>query len=115
ESKGVKLFFLNANQNESAGEVEEHSRRARFAFHVERDVNNVVADRLGAQYTPEAFVFDRKGELRYHGRIDDSRNPARVRENSLRLAIDAVLEGREVREPETKAFGCFIKRVRTSR
>ncbi len=110
--KGVKFEFLNANQNESQAEVEEHARSVGFPFPVRKDVNNAMADRLGADYTPESFVIDREGAIRYHGRIDDAQNPARVRQNSLRLAIDAVLAGGEVPQPETKAFGCTIKRVR---
>jgi hypothetical protein len=110
--KGVKFEFLNANQNESQADVEEHARSVGFSFPVSKDVNNVMADRLGAQYTPEAFVIDRTGAVRYHGRIDDAQNPARVRQKSLRLAIDAVLAGGDVAAPETKAFGCTIKPMR---
>ena len=110
--KGVKFVFINANQNESSTQVEAHARSAGFAFPVYRDKNNVVADRFGAQYTPETFVMDRSGVLRYHGRIDDAQNPARVQQHSLRMAIDAVLAGGEVAVPETKAFGCSIKRAR---
>jgi Peroxiredoxin len=110
--KGVKFQFLNANQNETQAEVEEHARRAGFPFPVTKDVDNAMADRLGAQYTPESFLIDREGVVRYHGRIDDAQNPARVRQSSLRLAIDAVLAGREVAAPETKTFGCTIKRIR---
>jgi alkyl hydroperoxide reductase subunit AhpC len=110
--KGVKFQFLNANQNESPVEVEDHARSVGFPFPVSKDANNVMADRLGAEYTPESFVIDREGVVRYHGRIDDAQNPARVRQNSLRQAIDAVLAGRVVPAPETKGFGCTIKRVR---
>ena len=110
--KGVKFEFLNANQNETQAQVEEHARRAGFPFPVTKDVDNAMADRLGAQYTPESYVIDQDGVIRYHGRIDDAQNPARVRQSSLRLAIDAVLAGREVAAPETKTFGCTIKRVR---
>jgi hypothetical protein len=110
--KGVKFEFLNANQNESQADMEDHARRAGFPFPVMKDANNVMADRLGAEYTPESFVMDRDGVVRYHGRIDDAQNPARVRQSSLRLAIDAVLAGVPVPAPETKAFGCTIKRVR---
>ncbi len=111
-AKGVKFVFVNANQNESAAQVEEHARRAGFEFPVYRDVGNRVADRLGAQYTPETFVIGPDGAIRYHGRIDDAQNQARVQQNSLRLAIDAVLAGGEVATPATKAFGCTIKRAR---
>jgi alkyl hydroperoxide reductase subunit AhpC len=110
--KGVKFEFLNANQNESQTDVEDHARSVGFPFPVIKDANNAMADRLGAEYTPESFVIDREGVIRYHGRIDDAQNPARVRQSSLRLAINAVLAGGKVLQPETKAFGCVIKRVR---
>jgi len=111
-AKGVKFVFINANQNEKPALVQDHARRAGFPFPVYADVNNVVADRFGAQSTPETFVIGGDGTVRYHGRIDDSQNPARVQHHSLRLAIDAVLAGREVAASETKAFGCTIKRAR---
>jgi len=111
-SKVVKFVFVNANQNESAEQVAEHARRAGFPFPVYRDPGNKVADRFGSQSTPETYLVDGAGKVRYHGRIDDAQNQARVRVNSLRLAIDAVLAGGEVASPETKAFGCTIKRVR---
>ena len=110
--KGVKFVFVNANQNESAPEIASHARQAGFAFPVYRDTDDKVADRFGAQSTPETYVIDGSGKLRYHGRIDDSQNQARVKQNSLRLAIDAVLTGGDVPTPETKAFGCTIKRAR---
>jgi thiol-disulfide isomerase/thioredoxin len=108
--KGVKFVFLNSNQNESAAAIQDHARQAGFEFPVHKDAGNVLADRFGAQYTPESFLLDRTGNIRYHGRIDDAQNPARVRQNSLRLALDAVLSGGEVAVGETKAFGCTIKR-----
>ena len=74
------------------------------------DSSGEIARRLAPRRTPEAFVIDREGVVRYHGRIDDAQNPARVRQSSLRLAIDAVLAGRDVPAPETKAFGCAIPR-----
>src|SRR5207248_1264864 len=64
---GVKFVFVNANQNESAAAVAAHARQAGFAFPVYRDVGDNVADRFGAQSTPETYVIDAAGRLRYHG------------------------------------------------
>ncbi|MDQ6708595.1 MAG: redoxin domain-containing protein [Acidobacteriota bacterium] len=110
--RGVKFIFVNANQNEPAAEVLEHAKRAGFPFPVYRDVGNAAADRFGAQVTPETLVIDRSGAIRYRGAIDDSQNPARIHKQGLRLALDAVLAGKTVASPETKAFGCTIKRAR---
>jgi peroxiredoxin len=112
--KDVKFIFVNANRTEAASEVRDHSRRAGFPFPVYKDANNVVANHFGAEVTPESYVVDGTGIVRYHGSIDDSQNEARVRTRRLRLALDALLSGKPVDVTETKAFGCTIKRVRKS-
>jgi peroxiredoxin len=111
-SKGVKFIFLNANRSEPASSVREHAKNAGFVFPVYKDANNVVADTFGAEVTPESYVIDSAGVLRYHGAIDDSQNEARVKTRGLRLALDAVLAGKPVEITQTKAFGCSIKRAR---
>jgi peroxiredoxin len=109
--KNVKFVFVNANRSEPAGEVREHAKRVGFTFPVYKDPDNVVADRFDAQVTPESYVIDGAGILRYHGSIDDDMNIARVHTQRLRLALDAVLAGKPVPAIETKAFGCTIKRI----
>jgi peroxiredoxin len=109
--KGVKFIFLNANANEAPAEVAEHAK-VNFSFPVYKDPGNVVADRFGAQVTPETYVIDKDGVLRYHGAIDDQRTEARVQLKGLRLALDSVLTGKPVETTQTKAFGCTIKRAR---
>ncbi len=82
-----------------------------FLFTVYKDENNVVADRFGASVTPETYVIDETGTIRYHGSIDDSQNLSRVTTQRLRLALDAVLTGGSPPQTETKAFGCSIKKI----
>lgn len=110
--KGVKFVFVNSNQTEPAAEVEQHIRNNGFSFAVYKDPSNVMADLFRAQATPEAFVLDAGGTVRYHGYIDDSQNPARVTKQGLRMALDALLAGANVDPAETKAFGCSIKRAK---
>jgi thiol-disulfide isomerase/thioredoxin len=110
--RGVKFIFVNANRTEPAAEVAEHARRVGFVFPVYKDPNNHLADLFGATVTPESYVMDKDGVLRYHGSIDDSQNPARINTQGLRLALDAVMAGRPVSPEETRSFGCSIKRVR---
>ncbi len=108
-AKGVKFVFVNSNKQEDAAEVKEHAQKHGFQFAVYKDPGNVVADLFGAQVTPEAYVI-KGGKIVYHGRIDDSQK-GDVKDPSLRKALDAVLAGRPIEKPETKAFGCTIKRV----
>lgn len=109
--KGVKFVVINANRTEPASAVAEHAQEHGYPFAVYKDENNVAADKFGATVTPETYVIDSSGTIRYHGSIDDSQNPSRVTTQRLRLALDAVLAGKEPPQAETKAFGCTIKKV----
>ena len=73
--------------------------------------NACGADRLGAEHTPEAYYLDANNRLLYHGRIDNSKDPAQVESNDLRDALDAALAGEPIQKTRSLAFGCSIKRV----
>lgn len=75
------------------------------------DSERKATDIYGAQATPEFFLLDRAGSLRYHGAFDDAtfRQPVPTRpyvENALR----AILAGGNPDPPETPAYGCAIVR-----
>jgi peroxiredoxin len=109
--RGFSVIGINSNKTEPADEVSKHAAEKGLAFTILKDPDNVVADYFGASFTPEAYLFDRDWTLRYHGRIDDSRNAANITSQDLRTALDALQAGKAVPVAETKAFGCTIKRV----
>ena len=102
---------MNANKEENVKRIAEHSKEHGFLFPVLKDDQNKVADLYGAQVTPEVFVVNPQGKVVYHGRIDDSRNPAKIKSHDLADALDTLLAGKELSVAEPKAFGCTIKRV----
>ena len=64
----------------------------------------------GTQATPHVFVFDAERKLRYTGRMDDAgRSRGTVAKSYIRNAIEALLAGREVADPVTRAMGCSTK------
>ncbi len=74
-----------------------------------RDADQATARAYGATATPEVFVIDRAGVVRYHGAPDgDYDNPA-LDASWVREALDDVLAGREVRRSTTSVAGCSIK------
>ena len=75
------------------------------------DKGNVLADKLGANVTPETFYINEKNVLVYHGAIDNSSSGEEITENYLRNAVEANLSGKPVARNRAKAFGCSIKRV----
>ncbi|HWS88424.1 MAG TPA: thioredoxin family protein [Pyrinomonadaceae bacterium] len=110
-AKGVNVVGINSNVAESAAEVKQHAADNGLSFTILKDPNNKVADRFGAQVTPEAYLLDASGKLVYHGRIDNSRNGDSITNTELRDAIEATLAGKPVEKAEVKAFGCSIKRA----
>jgi len=112
QGRGVRFVFINANGTEPASEVAGHAQQNGFPFPVYKDDGNVVADRFGAEYTPEVYALDQAGAIRYHGAIDDSRVAARIKAQHLRQALEAMLAGQGVETAQTRAFGCTIKRVK---
>jgi peroxiredoxin len=74
-----------------------------------RDGDQEAVAAYGATATPEVFVLDRQGIVRYHGAPDaDHDNPA---ENArwIRDALDDILRGRPVRRSSTSPAGCSTK------
>lgn len=74
------------------------------------DPKREAAHVLGAAVTPTALVFDAAGTLKYRGPIDDDRR-ARRRDTTdhLRVALEAVLAGKPVENPEPRAFGSSVR------
>ncbi len=109
--KGVAFLGINSNKTEPVQEVKTHAQEQGFKFTVLKDEKNVVANRLGANVTPEIYVLDPDLHILYHGRIDDAQNPDQVNSKDLRKALDQLLKNEKIQTAETKAFGCTIKKV----
>jgi peroxiredoxin len=112
--RGVRVVAINSNDAERHPEdsFEEMRKRASargFVFDYLYDEPQAVARALGAERTPEVFVFDRDRRLAYHGAIDDSREENGVTQQYLRDALDAVLSGEDPPVSETPAVGCTVK------
>lgn len=73
------------------------------------DADGSRARRWGAEVTPEAVVVDRTGAVRYRGRIDDNDDPTQVTSQDLKIALDALIAGKPVPHPQTRAVGCAIE------
>lgn len=113
--KGVGVIAINPNDPSDHAEDDfEHmvasvqKSKAEFPYVV--DATSDVARAFGATKTPEAFLFDAKGKLVYHGAIDDNYEKAdAVKKTYLKDALDALVNGRAIAVTETKSIGCGIK------
>jgi peroxiredoxin len=111
-------FFGICPTDEDAATIAKEVREFRIGFPVYRDANLAVAKAFHARVTPEAFLLDRDFILRYRGRIDDG-YAARLKKNSevsrhdLKIAVEELLAGKPVSQPETKTVGCLIQPAAT--
>jgi hypothetical protein len=80
-----------------------------FAFPFLYDGETQERPRVRPHATPHVFVFDRRGRLRYQGRIDSSPREAYAKVADARCALDAVLAGAAVPVEKTPTVGCSIK------
>jgi peroxiredoxin len=113
--QGVQFLGINANRQDTVTEIAAYARVHQIAFPILKDLNNRVADRLGASRTPEIFVLDHDRVIRYHGRIDDQYGVGYARkaasQSFVQSAIEELLAGKAVSKAETGVVGCFIGRV----
>jgi hypothetical protein len=73
------------------------------------DESQEVARAFGAKVTPDVFLLDGEGTIRYRGAPDSDYEDPELRAQWLRDALDAVLGGGEPEPRETQPVGCSIK------
>jgi peroxiredoxin len=116
--QGVTLVGINANDE---SQFPEDSFDAMKSFVIEhelnfpylRDMTQDVAQGFGANQTPEVFLIDQEGLIRYVGAIDDGSQqpsqPEKVTVHYLRDAIQQLLLGSEISPASTTAVGSPIQ------
>jgi hypothetical protein len=113
-TKGVGCSLFYEDVGVSASAARKHLDEYRYrGIPAAIDDSRKIAREANATVTPEAVVVDAKGDIRYRGRIDnfyaDFGKPRRqVTVHDLTDALDAVLSGKPVANPETQALGCYI-------
>ena len=107
---GFVAVNSNASQHDgvdSFDSMKEHAKKYEYIFPYVLDSESRLAKAFGAMVTPHVYLFDKNGDLRYRGAIDDG--PKRVKRNYLVDAINSVSKGKSVRTKTTKSLGCSIK------
>jgi peroxiredoxin len=112
--QGVTFLAINANDAERYPRDSYDAMRARvdredWPMPYLHDASQEVARAYGAKTTPDVFVVDGSGTLRYRGAPDGDYDDPGERAAWLRDALDAVLAGREPERSETAPVGCSIK------
>jgi hypothetical protein len=112
---GVRMLAINPNDAErypgdSPEAMAARVRAGEFdGVPYLRDESQGVARAYDAKTTPDVFLLDAQGVLRYRGAPDGDYDDPGQNAAYLRDALDAVLAGREPDPSETTPVGCSIK------
>ena len=114
-SENIQVIMISSNDadqfpDDSFGKMKERANEKRFNFPYLYDQSQKIATIYGAERTPEAFVFDSSGALKYHGTIDDNyENESEAMKFFLRDAIEKLIKGENPDPSSTEPVGCTIK------
>ncbi|MGA8027552.1 MAG: redoxin family protein [Bryobacteraceae bacterium] len=116
KDRGVDFWLVYPDHTETTQAIEAHIAQYHFPGIPLRDPDHQLVKRAHATVAPEAAVFDRDSTLVYHGRIDDrwvdlGKSRPYAQTHDLENAISAVLAGKPVSPPETRAVGCSLADV----
>lgn len=117
-SKGYPVIAIMPNNTDvkPGDSMENMQKRAAskgFTFPYLMDEGQKIYPQYGATKTPHVYVLQKteKGnQVKYIGAIDDNfKDAASVNTKYVEDAVDALLEGRTIKETSTRAIGCTIK------
>lgn len=115
-SKNIGVIVLNSNEAQRNGDdapeaMKKYAAAQGYQYPYVIDENAAMADQFGAKVTPECYLFDANNTLVYHGAINDNpKTPEEATRAHLKIAIDEMVEGKQVSVSTSKAMGCTIKR-----
>ena len=113
--RGVRVLFVNPNDAERYPADSYDAMKERvdadggWPAPYLRDEDQSVARAYGAQTTPDVFVVDADGHIRYRGAPDADYRDESQNAQWLRDALDAVLAGEDPGRAETEPVGCSVK------
>ena len=111
----VDFVLISSNDSENYPEdspkkmAERHAEKG-YPFPYLFDETQEIAKAYSAVCTPDIFLYNGDRKLEYRGRIDDNwQNPEQVEREELKMAIEAVLNGKTVDFEQKPSMGCNIK------
>lgn len=112
--QGVKVYAINSNDGErypadSYAAMQERVSSEGWSHPYLHDASQDVARAFDAKTTPDVFVLDSELRIRYRGAPDADYQDPTQNAQWARDALDQLLAGEEVTQPETAPVGCSVK------
>jgi thiol-disulfide isomerase/thioredoxin len=124
KAKNVTVVAINPNNadavrldelaytdlSDSFPEMQERARHQKLNYvWLDDGPKQVLSNKMGPVATPHVFIFDKARKLRFEGRIDDAERESAATKFDTRVALDALLSGKEPPVTSTRVFGCSVK------
>ena len=111
-TQDVLFVCVNVGANDTLRDVASQALEYQAPWLFVKDYDAQAAKALGITRTPQVAVLNSRHELVYRGRVDDQFRLGGTKPNAsrddLKIAIDELLAGKNIRVPETIADGCAI-------
>ena len=113
--KTVDFVLISSNDAEnypadSPEKMAEQARNKGYPFPYLFDETQEIAKAYSAVCTPDIFLYNNERKLEYRGRLDDNwQDPNQVEREELKMAIEAILNGKEIDFEQIPSMGCNIK------
>jgi peroxiredoxin len=110
--ENVAFLGIDSHHSTTPDAIAAYATEKRLPYPTLKDPGNAYADQLGAKRTPEIFIVDTEGTLVYHGAFDSRRGTTSPGSTPYTAdALAALVAGETIPTPETRAWGCSIKRA----
>lgn len=108
---GISSNDIATHPDDGPGPMKAEAAAQGYAFPYLFDETQSVAQAYRAACTPDFFLFDGNLKLVYRGQMDDSRpkQGSVATGADLKAAVDALLSGSPIPEPQKPSIGCNIK------
>ena len=111
-AKGLRVAYVFSMPGEKPVQIARYMHAQNLPFPAILDRDQRLLKMLDGRCSSEVYLTDKRGVLRYHGRVDDSTfDPKSVKSRDLENAIMALTRDKRVTKPEVPAMGCAIPRV----
>lgn len=117
--KGYPVIAINPNDakvspKDSFEQMQVRAKEKAFPFAYVYDQTQEITKAYGATRTPHLYVVQKQKDgsfkVAYIGTIDDNyKDASQVQKKYAEAALDELVSGQQVSQPNTKAIGCTIK------
>ncbi len=111
-ASGLSVTYVFSMPGEKPIQIARYMHAQNLPFTALIDRDQKFLKMVDGRASSEVFLTDKRGILRYHGRVDDSTfDPKAVKSRDLENAILALTQNRRVAKSEVPAMGCAIPRI----